>query len=135
MKTTEEVIKDFREKFHGWFLDCDNLNLDGDSEKELEAFILTAIKEAEERGKETGIRQVGKWIKFPYRKGMKITKNIDGTGGLVNAGCEVCGGKLVSIRPQYPNGKKRNVCPTCATEMIESLYSNCNNRDAYTDKK
>ncbi len=130
-KQTEEVIKEFR----GSFTEYGSGTKWVANPKQIEQFILTAIKEAEERGKETGIRQVGKWIKFPYRKGMKITKNIDGTGGLVNAGCEVCGGKLVSIRPQYPNGKKRNVCPTCATEMIESLYSNCNNRDAYTDKK
>lgn len=89
--------------------------------------------EGYQRGLQDGIRQVGKWIKLPYRRGMKISKNIDGTGGLVNAGCEVCGGKLVYIRSQYPKGKRRKVCPTCATETLESLYSNCNNRDAYQE--
>jgi hypothetical protein len=55
---------------------------------------------------------------------MKMTKNIDGTGGLVSAGCEVCGGKLVYIRGRYPRDKKRKVCPTCATEILESLHDN-----------
>ena len=94
-----------------------------------------ALNDVAERARELGIRQVGQWIKFPYRKGMKMTRNIDGSGGIMSAGCEVCGGKLVYIRGRYPRDKKRKVCPTCATEIIESLNSNCNNRDAYTESK
>jgi hypothetical protein len=82
-----------------------------------------------QEGREEGIRQVGKWIKFPYRKGM-VSVTVKGLGTSKGGGCEVCGGKLVYIRGQYPEMKKRKVCPTCATEIIESLNSNCNNRDA-----
>lgn len=75
-------------------------------------------------------KQVAGWFKFPYRKGMKVRKNMDGSGGLVNAGCEVCGGKLLIIRGKHPHEKRRKVCATCATEILESLYDNLSNREA-----
>lgn len=83
-----------------------------------------------EEGKEIAYKNVGSWHKVPIRKGMKMTRNIDGTGGLMSAGCEVCGGRLVYVRGRYPGDKKRKMCPTCALEIIESILDNCNNRQA-----
>jgi len=37
-------------------------------------------------------------------------------------GCDICGGKLAIIRGRYPNDDKREVCPTCATEKLESIH-------------
>lgn len=38
--------------------------------------------------------------------------------------CDKCGGNLFRIRSRYPHGDKRDVCPTCAIEILESLKSN-----------
>ena len=87
-----------------------------------------------EEEREEAYKHVASWFKFPYRKGMEMTKYIDGTGGLVNVGCEVCGGKLVYIRGKRPGDKKRKVCSTCAVEILEGLYSNLSNREGSTLK-
>ena len=68
-------------------------------------------------------KRVGSWFRFPYRKGMKPIK-VKGLGIFKGGGCEVCGGKLIFIRGRHPGDKKRKVCPTCATEILESLHSN-----------
>lgn len=35
--------------------------------------------------------------------------------------CGVCGGQLVSIRGRYPKTEKRDICPTCAQERLETI--------------
>ena len=84
---------------------------------------------------EETFKKVGSWYKVPIRKGMAMTmvENIDRIDRLIGGGCEVCGGKLVMIRGRHPGGDKRQVCPTCAVEIIESILDNCNNRQAYTE--
>lgn len=37
------------------------------------------------------------------------------------AGCGICGGKLVLIRGRYPKEERRLVCPTCNTERLEQI--------------
>lgn len=37
------------------------------------------------------------------------------------SGCNVCGGKLVTIRPRYPKGEPREVCPVCLQDRIEMV--------------
>ncbi len=85
-------------------------------------------------GREEAFKNVGSWYKAPIRKGMTMTKNIDGTGGLVDAGCEVCGGKLVMVRGRHPGEENRQTCPTCALDIIEGILDSCNNRQAYSAK-
>jgi len=41
--------------------------------------------------------------------------------GLINYGCDVCGGKLVKIRGRYPKEEKREVCPTCLAERMDNI--------------
>ena len=41
--------------------------------------------------------------------------------GLINYGCDVCGGKLVEIRGRYPNEEKREVSPTCLAERMDNI--------------
>jgi len=75
-------------------------------------------------------KQVAGWFRFPYRKGTKPMKIPKGLGGGVLKGgkCEVCGGRLVTIRGRHPEEEDRKVCPTCAVEILESLYSNLTSR-------
>lgn len=42
-----------------------------------------------------------------------------------NAGCNVCGGKMVSIRGKYPYSDKRLVCPTCLAERMDTIREMC----------
>lgn len=39
----------------------------------------------------------------------------------VKALCNHCGGSMVYIRGRYPKQEKRLVCPTCATERLETI--------------
>lgn len=36
-------------------------------------------------------------------------------------GCWKCGGSLVEIRPKYPGGERRMVCPTCLADRIDMI--------------
>ena len=50
-------------------------------------------------------------------------------------GCGICGGKLVWIRGKYPKDDRREICPTCAYERLETIHE-MTNKDcakAYTD--
>lgn len=37
--------------------------------------------------------------------------------------CNICGGLMVEIRGRYPKDERRMVCPTCATEKLESIFN------------
>ena len=37
------------------------------------------------------------------------------------AGCGICGGPMVSIRPNVPKGPRRVVCPTCLADRIDLI--------------
>ena len=60
--------------------------------------------------------QIMSWNKIPIKGklGEDITKTV----------CGVCGQVLAIIRGKYPNDSQRLVCPCCAIEILESIYSN-----------
>ena len=135
MKTLEERRKEFEKKFSNLMRTVPPANKDSfaigyNPTKEMWQWFKLQLEEE----REEAYKHVASWFKFPYRKGMEMTKYIDGTGGLVNVGCEVCGGKLVYIRGKRPGDKKRKVCSTCAVEILEGLYSNLSNREGSTLK-
>lgn len=37
------------------------------------------------------------------------------------AGCGICGGPMVSIRPHVPKGERRVVCPTCLADRMDLI--------------
>ena len=37
------------------------------------------------------------------------------------AGCGICGGSMVSIRPNIPKGDRRIVCPTCLADRMDLI--------------
>lgn len=39
--------------------------------------------------------------------------------GRTGNGCGICGCFLVTIRPRFPGGEPRDVCPTCLQARIE----------------
>jgi len=36
-------------------------------------------------------------------------------------GCLACACEMVFIRPRYPNGPQRHVCPTCMADRMENI--------------
>lgn len=48
-------------------------------------------------------------------------------------GCGICGSHLVEIRPQYPHGQRREVCPTCLADRMDLIrqYADPNYGKAY----
>ncbi len=74
-------------------------------------------------------QQILSWREIPI-KGLKA----DGTGPI---GCDKCGGALYKVRAKYPANMEeimqgRLICPTCAIETLEHIYSNLypNNQSA-----
>ena len=88
------------------------------------------IRKLLSQAREEVYKNVGGWYKVPIRKDVKYEMGKELLGVRKGGGCEVCSGKLVTIRGKYPRDKKRKVCPTCATEIIEQILDNCNNRVA-----
>jgi hypothetical protein len=43
-------------------------------------------------------------------------------GALELLGCGVCGAATVTVRPRYPGGAKREVCPTCLADRLASIH-------------
>lgn len=85
-------------------------------------------------------KNVGSWYKVPIRTEtikLEVPAGIDKDmpeGGFVDMkGCGTCGGELVYIRGRHPGADNRRVCPTCAIEILESILSNCNNREVGTE--
>lgn len=140
----EKILKEFEDRskidtsyadgFRIGCYECDN----GLDKMSIKDFFQSKLSEcwdvAREEGKEQGYKNVGRWYKLPEYKEMTATKNIDGSGGLVNCGCSTCGGRPVTIRAAHPGLPDREICPTCTREVLESILNNCNNRAAQTDK-
>lgn len=78
----------------------------------LKSFIQTLLKEEREKWE----KQVLSWYKIPVKHSEE-----DKIGPII---CNVCGGQLWLIRGKHPKDDKRKVCPTCAIEILESIYSN-----------
>ena len=36
-------------------------------------------------------------------------------------GCDMCGGKLATIRGRHPGDVDREVCPTCLAETLDNI--------------
>lgn len=81
---------------------------------ETEQFIKSFLAEELERQKEERDKQILSWHELPIKKTDKL--------GLIR--CDLCGGDLFRVRGRYPDEEKRLVCPTCAIEILESIYSN-----------
>ncbi len=100
--------------------------------KFFESKIQTLIANREKEAEEKTFKIVGSWYKVPIRQGMKPT-NVKGLGLSAGGGCEVCGGALVKVRGRHPGEDDRQVCSTCAVEILESILDNCNNRQACSE--
>ena len=61
-------------------------------------------------------RQIASWHKIP----VKFAEE----GKLGPITCDMCGGILFMVRGKHPGESRRTMCPTCAIEIIESIYSN-----------
>ena len=48
---------------------------------------------------------------------------------LLKNGCGICGGKMIKIRPSYPKGEARVVCPTCLADKMENINKISNIKD------
>jgi len=84
--------------------------------KNIKSFIDThyiAKEEVEIEGAYVKKEHVLSWFKIPI-------KQID----IGKFNCNVCGGDLYRIRGRYPKDEKRDVCPTCAVEVLESITNN-----------
>ena len=73
--------------------------------------IETAVKDRE--------KQILSWFDIPVKADVLGAMN-----------CDKCGGVLFRIRGRFPRDVKRIVCPTCAVEILESIYSQLNLQSA-----
>ncbi len=90
----------------------------------LKDFLLTQLrvaraderKQAYEDGKNERDKQIQSWFKIP------IYPTEEGKLGRIN--CPQCGDGLVRIRATNPRENPRDVCATCAIEILETVVQN-----------
>ena len=103
-KAKEEGIKETVDKLWGSLIT-----------KEGFEFHLSSFAEKIKEGRD---RDILSWHKLP------IKKQADGEIGPII--CDCCGGVLFRIRGKFPKEDRRIICPTCAIEILEDIYSNLN---------
>lgn len=133
--------KRIKKEFKKWWRKDENvldkIGIDVDPNKVFkffEPYLQPTQSRGEDEIKNEVYKNIGSWYKVPIREGMK-PEAVKGLGNSKGGGCEVCGGSLVMIRGRHPQEANRQVCPTCAVEIIESILDNCNNRQAYTESQ
>ena len=87
---------------------------DGESADGIERY-QRGLKDGEEKGRNERDKQIISWFKIPIYPTEK--------GILDRIECPQCGDTLVAIRATNPKENPRDICATCAVEILESIVS------------